>query len=397
MSELYNIFPVKEITGEVVSFSDEANGIPVESLSVSMGPIQSGSGDPSPDNVRPIAGRTALNVYVSSTQDVADATTYAVAFGDAGTVYGGTLDVVSGVLKARPYISSYNGETLVGPWVSSMDAYTPGGTPTTGAQVVDMGGAETTYNLTPQEVNTLVGANNVWSDSGDVTIKYHAMPQPENSRIDRLFVDGVDMQEYGWFLKWRVLAAPVPKTDYVSIWGRDGDVDLTESETDGQVFYENREMMLDMVYVGDDWMDAYSHLLDMLHGKNCAIQFTSDPYWYWTGRLIADEFDHKSHSLYMKGIMFPYKMGIDKVIESATVSGATEETATEVVLSASRMRVSPKTIVVGDSITIKWGSKTQTMSAGTYYVRGLKVGSEDVTIKVWGTGTVTFEYRKGML
>ena len=81
------------------------------------------------------------------------------------------LDVVSGVLKARPYIASYNGETLVGPWVSSMDAYTQGGTPTTGAQVVDMGGTETSYQLTPQQVATLLGNNNVWSDGGPVTVE----------------------------------------------------------------------------------------------------------------------------------------------------------------------------------------------------------------------------------
>ena len=122
-------------------------------------------------NICPISGRTDLNVYVSPTENVADATTYAVAFGGAGTVYGGTLDVVSGVLKARPYIASYNGETLVGPWVSSMDAYTPGGTPTAGAQVVDLGGTETTYQLTPQEVATLLGRNNVWSDGGPVTVE----------------------------------------------------------------------------------------------------------------------------------------------------------------------------------------------------------------------------------
>lgn len=124
-------------------------------------------------NICPISGRSGLNVYVSPTEDIADATAYAEDWTlQAGTVYGGTVDVVSGALKARPYIASYTGETLVGPWVSSMDAYTPGGTPTAGAQVVDVGGTETSYQLTPQEINTLVGANDVWSDSGDVTVIY---------------------------------------------------------------------------------------------------------------------------------------------------------------------------------------------------------------------------------
>ena len=32
----------------------------------------------------------------------------------------------------------------------------------------------TTYQLTPQQINTLAGVNNVWVDSGDVTIEYYA-------------------------------------------------------------------------------------------------------------------------------------------------------------------------------------------------------------------------------
>ena len=94
------------------------------------------------------------------------------------TVYGGKLTVNedgTGTVKARPYYASYNGETLVGPWVSSMDAYAPGTTPTTGAQVVDMGGTETTITLTPGQVNALQGQNVVWvDDSGEIKVTFRS-------------------------------------------------------------------------------------------------------------------------------------------------------------------------------------------------------------------------------
>lgn len=90
----------------------------------------------------------------------------------AGTVYGGNLDVLSGTLTVYPYYASYNGETLVGPWVSSMDVYAPETTPTIGAQVVDMGGAGTIYQLTPQQVQTLIGPNALWADTGPVDVEY---------------------------------------------------------------------------------------------------------------------------------------------------------------------------------------------------------------------------------
>ena len=124
-----------------------------------------------PENICPISGRTGANVYVSPTEDVADATTYAEDWtSEAGTVYAGSYEAVSGKLKARPQYASYNGETLVGPWLSSMDVYEEGTTPTTGAQVVDLGGMETEYTLTPQTVTALLGQNYVWADTGDVTV-----------------------------------------------------------------------------------------------------------------------------------------------------------------------------------------------------------------------------------
>lgn len=48
-------------TGSLVTFNT-ANA-KINDLSVSMQPIQSGSGDPSPENIRPISGRTGLSVY----------------------------------------------------------------------------------------------------------------------------------------------------------------------------------------------------------------------------------------------------------------------------------------------------------------------------------------------
>ena len=47
---------VKSASGEVASFSDGGNGLLVKSLIANITPKQSGSGDPSPSNVRPISG-----------------------------------------------------------------------------------------------------------------------------------------------------------------------------------------------------------------------------------------------------------------------------------------------------------------------------------------------------
>ena len=285
----------------VASFSDGAEGLPVKSLIADINPVQSGSGDPSPSNVRPITGwtgmnvsvvgknilpmpitsgsyantvsvtvnadksfyitktsgsgwtdftlassiliiagsytliesddgnnSTAINVYLAGTSTlvgdtrwtkrkvitltedtlvdikysragVADnvltklmlfvgephtadeytpyiGTTYPISWSDeAGTVYGGYLDAVSGLLTVTmANIASYNGETINEPWLSSTDPYVSGATPTTGAQVVYTLATPQTYQLTPQAVTTILGQNNIWADTGDVEATYIA-------------------------------------------------------------------------------------------------------------------------------------------------------------------------------------------------------------------------------
>ena len=92
----------------------------------------------------------------------------------AGTVYGGNIDLVSGVLTlTHANIASYDGETLSSTWISDRDVYSVGGTPTTGAQVVYELATPLTYQLTPIQVNSLLGINNVWNDTnGETEVKY---------------------------------------------------------------------------------------------------------------------------------------------------------------------------------------------------------------------------------
>lgn len=180
------------------------------------------------ENNCPISGRTGLSVYVGPTQDQQDATTYSVDWTtEAGTVYGGTLDVVTGVLTVdKGYVdmgslswsrnATYNVmyayvagkargrgnlicsnyktvdlsyEDLSSGEISGSintvnainvkdDAYTSAADFTTamnGVQLVYELATPLTYQLTPQEVQMLLGENYVWSSSGDtVSVTYYA-------------------------------------------------------------------------------------------------------------------------------------------------------------------------------------------------------------------------------
>ena len=123
-------------------------------------------------NLCPISGHDVVDVWVADDYDTTLDPTASISL--PNTVYGGELDVVTGEGAECPYYASYNGETLVGPWMSSMDKYEAGTTPTIGAQVVDMGGATTPFSTTPTPINSLVGENNVWSDGDTVEVTYRS-------------------------------------------------------------------------------------------------------------------------------------------------------------------------------------------------------------------------------
>jgi len=312
---IYSAYPTDTASGSIASFFDGADNIPLKSLVVDINPVQSGSGDPSPDNVRPITGWTGAkvtragknllpNTAVTSTvqgvtytvnsdgsissngtstgwqglkiseftlgagqykllsgvipaqryysyfsllngsvevantsndgiksftisedttltcrlfsrpnavlnnvmnhpmillESDTDTTytpfvgydTYSITFPtEAGTVYGGSLDVLTGVLTVYPYYASYNGETLTGRWISDRDVYAVGTTPTIGAQVVNIGAEGTEIQLSPHEVKSLLGQNNIFADTGDSAVEYRA---DTKLYIERLTEPDADM------------------------------------------------------------------------------------------------------------------------------------------------------------------------------------------------------------
>lgn len=62
MEELTQLEVTGTASGAIASFDDGADGKAVKSLTIAINPVQSGSGDPSPTNVRPISGWTGAEV-----------------------------------------------------------------------------------------------------------------------------------------------------------------------------------------------------------------------------------------------------------------------------------------------------------------------------------------------
>ena len=210
--------------GAVSSFADGTDN-PLRDLKVSIVPVQSGSGDPSPSNPRPISGWTGANVHVADGENphVIDNVVNVSWQTEAGTVYGGELDVTTGVLKScyerikakdLPWSYSsgsggYFGATITDKLEgitnvksevfktseSSSITYMEDNSIKGGAnnKVIyircstaegDVDNLKTilgesyiiyeisepnTYQLTPTQIRSILGTNNVWVDTGEIT------------------------------------------------------------------------------------------------------------------------------------------------------------------------------------------------------------------------------------
>lgn len=230
-----DVLPQDEASGSVANFPDGSNDYPVVELTAAINAIQIGEGDPSPSNPRPIAGALTVNLYQSG-EDTSSPTITPISLG-YNQIYGGTLNVTTGELTITDKALTFNGTESSWIYNSDNNIFTIGVTDyykslgditylcdrlnpvaqTNGyssfAQNADnsVGFITTSLNrlmikhtdavdlatfkewlssnsvtvvykldtpltvqLTPTQVNTILGVNNVWADTGDVYVKYRA-------------------------------------------------------------------------------------------------------------------------------------------------------------------------------------------------------------------------------
>lgn len=103
---------------------------------------------------------------------------------------------------------------------------------------------------------------------------------------------------------------PEVRTNYVTIPGRSGSLDLSTALT-GSPIYEDRELEADFILVDQlmNWMDVYHDIVNKLHGQRMKIRLVDDPDWYYIGRVMVSDFasnsDYSSISITCQ--LEPYK------------------------------------------------------------------------------------------
>lgn len=199
---------------------------------------------------------------------------------------------------------------------------------------------------------------------------------------------------WGLVLKEKEIQSPEPKVYQIEVEGGDGVLDLTEFP--GEVKYKNRSLSFTFSKpnaVPEEYLALYSEVQNAIHGKRMQIVLDDDPIHYYFGRVTINQWKSNKRlgEIVIEVDAEPYKMKLTETVVSKAVSGTSS-----ISLQNSRKRVVP-TITTDAQFKIVFGNYSGTFSAGTFVIPELELIEGKNTVKVTGTGNISFRYREGGL
>ena len=199
--------------------------------------------------------------------------------------------------------------------------------------------------------------------------------------------------DYGFIVAPYEIPLPKAQTNFVTVTGRDGSLDLCEGF--GTIRYNDRTISVTL-YAAGEYAERVSSFINAVHGKRMSITFSKDPLWFYSGRVSVDGMEKKDGycALTVQITAEPYKRKQTETTVSITGNGT-------VTLSNSRMPVVP-TVINTETATLEYTYEGQSyripLAAGTHTVPTLVLtDSETKAVNVISEGTTTFNYREGAL
>lgn len=220
-----------------------------------------------------------------------------------------------------------------------------------------------------------------------------------------MILRGVQFGDYHTADDWNLImhekkiSPPRPKTNYVSVPGRDGDLDLTGALS-GIVNYENRTGSFIFLLTNgshDDREELISEIIGVLNGQRLEYIDTDDyPDYYMTGRLTVTETTNTNAygTIHIEADFDPWRYAINST--TRTVSVTSSDGTVSVSLSNKGYRTVIPVITVTGTITLTYGATTQSLSAGTYTFPGLMLSPGNNVVTVAGSGSISFNYQEAI-
>lgn len=216
---------------------------------------------------------------------------------------------------------------------------------------------------------------------------------------------GMQFGEYHTAKDWnliqnqKTITPPVPKTNYVSVPGRDGDIDLTEALS-GVVNYQDRTASFTYLLTNGSHADReelLTEIIGLLHGQSMKIIDTDDyPEYYMTGRLSVKSVSNNNAYgvIEIEAVCNPWRYALAQ--KNKTVSVVPKDKTVPVVLSNNGYKTITPTITVTGTVTLMYGTISTALSDGTYTLPGFRLTPGVNTVNISGSGSIQFAYTEAI-
>ena len=205
-----------------------------------------------------------------------------------------------------------------------------------------------------------------------------------------------DTADY-WTLTGCTLDAPELRTNYVEVPGRNGSLDLSTANTNGEPVYSDRTLTVTLECSEGTKVERdaeITKLYTILDGYRVNIVLPDESDYYRTGRctISVDYSNHAHAALTITATVTPMRT---KTV-ATTIYRTLSTSQVSVTLTNNGRPVVP-TITVESSTTLIFGSYTTTLSAGAWTVPSIRLANGENTIKAKatdGSGKVTFTWNE---
>ncbi len=240
--------------------------------------------------------------------------------------------------------------------------------------------------------------------SSDLSRQYHSITIGEKNTWDDWHLIPSSRPEF---------STPQVKTRFIDIPGMEGGgLDISEIHS-GKPVFDNRTGSLEFVVMNGygDWETRYAAIRDYIHGKKLRAVLDDDPNFYYEGRfamnpwksdkaysLIVINYDVSPYKKDLYGSMddwlwdpFDFKYGVINHAVNLAVNGTLRTTI------YARDADEAPTILSSSAMTVRVNGETFAVQQGThrYPLMRLKEGINEFIFT--GHGTVSIDYRGGML
>ena len=192
------------------------------------------------------------------------------------------------------------------------------------------------------------------------------------------------------------LTDPEPKTNYITLDGVSGTLDVTEALT-GEVEFNDRTVTASFMCSEGTHKDRealYRTITAALHGKKVKLVEPDDPDHFFLGRIkIKAPGKHPAYMAFtVEAVCDPWRYAIHETERVVPVSGAAD-----VILRNNGRRTVCPVINVTGAVSIVCNGVTTSLTDGSYKITDIRLRQGVNVIGVSGEGSVTFVYREAEL